>query len=311
MKKFILLIIVFLITPIIANSSAICINKQDEFVIKCTLDEKYFIQDFTCLNFDCSTKIINKGEYQELIIDNSQNAIIFNNYIRLTDVYKDLLILNNLCEEKFSQNELLKLDNISKEYLSNPIKSYSGDKHIIEPNFKDRDDELAKIKENKDKDFENCYTIEYEIYETILIKKNIRKDYCTINYNSEKDCFQTNLDKEKYAAFLITNPEKTYNIILIYAIFAIIIISSILFIYKIKQERKLKEFLKPTKHKLLFKLILMIPMFYVMGIITNYIVNKKYYFFMTIWIEILVVIISIGIIYFLSALIEYHFINKK
>lgn len=311
MKKIYLFIFAFLISIIVVNSSAICINKQDEFVIKCTLEDKYFIQDFTCLNFDCSTKILNKGEYQELLIDNSQNATIFNNYIKLTDVYKDLSILNNLCEEKFSQNELLKLDEITKDYFSTPIKSYSGNKHTIEPNFKYRTEELAKIKENKEKDFENCYTIEYEIYDTIIIKKNIRKNYCTINYNLEKDCFQTNLDKEKYGAFLITNPHKTYNIILIYAIFTIIIISSIIFIYKIKQEKKLKEFLKPTKNKLLFKLILMIPIFYFIGIIINYIVNKKYYFFMTIWLEIIIILISSAIIYFLSGLIEYYFIEKK
>ena len=90
---------------------------------------------------------------------------------------------------------------------------------------------------------------------------------------------------------------------------------SSIFLYKLKKEKKFMKFIKPSKHKIMLQLILMIPAFYIIGIITNYIINKKYYFFMTLWLEILIVIISVIIIYFLSALIEYHikchFIKKK
>ncbi len=310
MKKIFLLFFAFLITIIAVNSSAICVNKPDEFVIKCTIDQKYFIQDFTCLNKDCSAKIINNGQFQELIMPNSQSSIVLNNYIELKDVYKDLFILNTLCVEKFSSVELLILDKFAKEYFSNPIKSYSGEKHTIEPNFKNRIEELNSIQINKDSNFDDCYTIKTDVYETLIVKTNIRKDYCTIKYNEKLDCFETNLVKEKYAAFLISNPEKTYNTLLIYSIIIALTIIFVLFMYKLNSEKKLKEFLKPTKRKIIVKLILLIPVFYIIGIIINYLINKKYYFFMTFTLEILIILISIIIIYFLSALIEYYFIKR-
>ena len=290
---------------------AVCTNEINPYIVQCTIPKQYFIQDFTCLNSNCSIRIENRETHQNLLIPNKKTSILLQNYIELKHIYPHIEILNTLCKEQFSSSVLSKISLIIEEKNTTHESKFSGEKLLIQPLNYNTVDEYTLQLEKDIKQLDECYITKITIYENWIVTSKEKKTYCEIQFNSENSCYETIIKKGSFLNFIFSNPNSTtLPYVLFIFLFLSLVGSSFLFTKNLKKEKKIKQFFTITKTKILIKLILFVPILHSIGFILNYLVNVKYYFYISNTMQMIITIISILIIYLLSSLIEF-IINKK
>lgn len=307
-----LLLILILIFTVNSAYSTYCSQNTDEYILKCTIPEKYFKQSFTCLNEDCSIKLEVIDKETQKIIFPEKESIILKNYIELKDIYKNLNILKDLCEEKISQNTINNINNKLDTYFSTKWNFYSNEKILIMPYNKDNEENIIFKQKNTFEDAQNCYQTYYEIEENWIYERKERKEYCTLEFNNNKNCFENKILITKFISMMITKPSKIpleYNMITI-SILIITIIIMILF-YHLHKNNEIEKFFKPKKEKLIIKITLIIPALYFIGIIIKKLTDKNIIQITYGFMETILIIIIIFITYFFACLINYIYEKTK
>lgn len=297
---------------VISNAANTCSQESDEYVLKCTIPEKYFSQDFTCLNKDCSLRLKNKyGSFLEFYEGNKLITIILRNNIELNDINQNLKILNAICEEKFSNEELNKLQSELNDYFEYNWRYFSGEKLVVETYSKKKEDSLLQKQKESKKSLEQCYEVKYEKVGNWLISSKQKKPYCDLTYQNENECFTTQVSYSKFATFLIFNPSEATLLYVLYIAIAITILYMLTRLVKdYRKIKKLKKFIKIDKNKIIITAILIVPFTYIYGMIIKYFVNRNYYApFLDPTLGLLLTILGVLVIYLIASIIDHH--HKK
>lgn len=307
--RFLLIVTLFFALISSAYSINSCVNEPAEFIVKCTVPEKYFRQDYTCFNKNCSDIMYNKGKYQELHINGEFRTNIFQNNIPIVKLKNDLSIIQEICQERIEDETLDKIQDKVDFYFNNIFNYYGEQKLIIAPyelvNIEDFNREIRSSK-----NFENCYDSSVERVGNWLIGEKKRKSYCDLRYDEENGCFFISKSYPKFIGFLFFNPNIPNSIYLFtLSIIFILIILKVMFVKKLNEKRELDEFFKITNKKIYLKIILLIPLAFIFGSIIDYLLIINRYEEIGLLTNFLLFLIVIYIIYFISCLIRY--IHKR
>lgn len=312
MKRLIYSLFVIIILIQVVNSSNICTAETDEIVLKCKIDDKIFLQDFTCLNQDCSDKLINKNSYQELYLNNKNtNQIILINSIPILAFKNNYEYINKICSEKLNQETITKIKTELTDYEKNKWKYFSGEKIIIQPYSIETEEKLKNEMEIEKEKLEKCYKEEYNNYNGWIFQTRYKQPYCELVFDNENTCFTTRLSISKFIFFFIFNPTKiTLTYFFSTLILLFVIISNSYFIYKLIKENKFEKFIRITRKKIIYFSIMLIPLIYILGLFIGYLVNQRFYIFVNKFYEIIIQVILCILLYYLSCIIIYVQ-NKK
>lgn len=294
------LISIFIIIPSI-YSTQLTIPK---YIIKCDIPDKYFIQDFTCLNSNCSIRLDLTKDKNYLFLKDSKinQSIVYKNSFELIDISKNLDFIEQICNKNVNENELLlfkqKLNETINNNLNYNISKLNYEKLLISS----YSDDNLKISANKRKksiiNYKSCYINDFIITENWIFEEIKIKSYCFLSSGEVK------ISQSKFFLYLLFHPSLTT----LYYFFLIFLIAFILFLFYVfklylHQQNKLNKFLKINKFKLKFIAISIIPFFYLWGILINLILYE-YYDFIYQTREIFF-FIGLLILYYISNIIDY------
>lgn len=303
-----------ILTSISFVNSNICSQTEDKIIIQCTIPEKFFLQDFTCLNLNCSDKLINENQILNLYIDNILKTQILRNNLAINNLENDLNIINKICQEKIDNITITKIKNKIKQIETNNHLSISNEKNLVIYNTPENIDKYININNKKKKDIFECntYNINTSSKNKWIIASKKIKSYCILEYNSEFNCYEYKKQKTKLIFFLITNP--TWEnlgklIILLTTIFIIYLIYDTIK-YLIKKN-EFRTFLKINNNKIKYLIVSSIPLSFIYGKIFNKILFENLNIFINQIISLSLMLLGILFTYFIICLIIFIKNKKK
>ena len=299
-------LIITLILCLNTVNSSNCNLNPDQIILKCTIPSKYFLQDFTCLNIDCTSKLINKKEVLEIYENNIKKEIILQNNIPLTNINYEPNLIQQLCIETISNNTFKDINEILENYKNNKWNFLSDQKITIEPYSKEAIKSTIEKNQNSEKQLLNCYFFETEEKNGWIFSTKKIRPYCNLKFEQKENCFITSINYFKFAIYLLIHPSYltfSYLIFILLTTFlSYTIIDTIIYLIKYKE---LKNFFSPEKEKIILLLILLIPNSFFAGKIINNILYDKFNLLLTPIIGTILFLISALITYFLSCFILY------
>ncbi len=279
-------------------------SAESKFIVECTLPEQYFIQSFTCLNTNCTTRIENQITHQNLIIPNKNTSIILQKQINLKELQGQYTILPKLCEEKMSKATLEKI--ISKINSSLNEKNQTISFHMKPKEISKVLDAYSK-EEKTQKILHECLIQKTILIDNWIIETKEAKPYCKQELDKEKHCIEITIKKNSFLIYLFSNPNK-YSIPYLISLFLILIIigHNILVFREMKNHSKRNEIFKITNFKLIFILTSIIPLTFLIGNIIHIIFYELLLKINPYLIVLISFLISIIITIILSVIVEYY-----
>lgn len=274
------------------STNNLCL-KPDDYVLKCKFNPSLDMRSFTCINNDCSDKLYtySNGIY---IADfyNSNNSIkIIKNLINLNEIEENLNLIQILCEKQISPFLIEIFQKKILETKSNLTQSFTGSPLVIQKANKDN-----LIYNNKKF---NCYNSNYDIYLDWQIESRKKKDFCTIK-NISNTCFTEEIDIYEYL-----KESNTYNNLIKYS-FVLLLALFIGFVglfTHLSETRKIKDFIKITKSKIIIAIIIFYPILFTIGKIVDLIFSTT--FITSNIMPALTFLLSLLVIYFFASLLHY------
>lgn len=279
----------------LAYSQDYCATQKDDYLIKCTFHDDLFERDLLCLNTQCSDKMYTYDTNVFLLEVGNKSSFVYKDTINLDAISDNVFILKQICKEKFTDSFLSFL----KRAISNEKATYSGEKNLIEP-FTNENYERAL---NKIGEYE-CYSEKVEISGGWIVKSLELKEFCLIEEDKSNSCFVTKKSIKDYIYFGVNNSsDKFFRDAFSILLGVGIALGLFGFLIHIFENKKIDKFLKITKRKIIFSIIISIPLLYLIGFFVNKFLINVYFSFMIL--KEVLIIIGILLSYVISCIIEY------
>jgi len=244
----------------LSNYSYACVPAPTTIIVECSIKDKLFQQNVSCLNDYCSVNV-SKDKYGELSINlpNSVEMIYPSEYFqyhsivlsksyerqKLNDLEYLISVIDKICVENIDDIKLILNQKIEKWI---EIGGYT----LLEPYSKDTETELIKSKNN----FLECYYEDFERIGNWITVNHTYRDYCYY-YPGTSDCPEKTISYSQFLIFLMNNP----NIATLPYLFGYLLIIAlfVVFLIGLSKTKELKQSFKPNKFNIIFTSVLSVP----------------------------------------------------
>jgi hypothetical protein len=292
MNKYLLWFLLLIFTTNIVYSNNISCIKPDEYILKCQFEPTLKEKSFTCINENCSDKLytLDNKIFLADFQDSEESLRILDGQINLNQIQNHLELVQVLCKQEISPKLLEIFDKKISQTNSQLTQSFTGNFLVIEQEQYSSDYKRTNY---------NCYNSIFETYLGWEIETREKKEFCNFTkhnntcYTQEIDIIELLKESNEF------NNLVKYSFVLIFAIFIGI---TGLFTHLI-ETKKLKDFLKVTKSKIIIAIILFYPILFILGKIIDLILFTT--FVTSKIMPALTFVIATLIIYFFASLIKY------
>ncbi|NQZ84957.1 MAG: hypothetical protein HRU03_04520 [Nanoarchaeales archaeon] len=254
MKKYFIWFLLFCTLISTSYSTNQTCIKPDEYILKCDFEPTLKERSFTCINKDCTDKLYTLSETLFLADLKSINDSIriLDGQINLNEIENNLELVQILCEREISP-KLLEI--FQKRVFQTKVKatqSFTGNFLTIEQETPYSTQRQTKF---------NCYNSEFETYLGWQIEIRTKQEYCDF-IETTPACY-----KQKINLIGLLTESNEFNNLIKYSFVLItaILVGIVGLFTHLLETRKLKEFIKITKSKVIISIIISYPILYFFG----------------------------------------------